>query len=45
MTKELAEEILHAWFEPYDHEKGLKGVQSLIELDNRFRKIPTQTFS
>ncbi|GAO98369.1 ribose-5-phosphate isomerase B [Caedimonas varicaedens] len=45
MTRKLAEEILHAWFEPYNHEKGLKGVQSLIELDNRFRKIPAQTFS
>lgn len=40
MTRETATEILKAWFEPYDREKGLEGAQNLIELDRHFRKMP-----
>jgi ribose 5-phosphate isomerase B len=34
LTQETAEEILTAWFEPYDQQLGMDGVQALKQLDN-----------
>jgi len=33
LTPQVAEEILNAWFAPYDQELGIKGVQALKQLD------------
>lgn len=34
LTPEVTNDILNAWFEPYDQEKGRRGVKDLRYLDN-----------
>lgn len=37
LSQDLAQEILEAWFEEYDHEKGAKGVSELCFLEGKLR--------
>ena len=34
LTPQIAEEILNVWFDPYDQQLGMDGVQALKQLDN-----------
>ena len=38
LSKDLATEILEAWFRPYDRQKGAEGVAILGELDRRNKR-------